>query len=421
VTLLTQMSMSERLASLTPEQRALLEKRMKEKGIDTTIVKQQPPPNELMQKVAASFGKGRAQSGSPVTRPRHTDKGMDFSVFFFSGDGSTSHTNKYHLLLESAKFADKHGFSAVWTPERHFEEFGGLYPNPSVLSAGLATITERVQIRAGSVAIPLHNPVRFCEEWSVVDNLSGGRVSVSLATGWHPNDFVLAPTRTRDYYNNRKDVMFESMDLIRRLWSGEPVRLPGLDDEEVEVKILPRPLQPELELWIASQGNTETFIKAGEAGAHLLTGMVNQPLEVLEEKIRLYREARAKNGFDPEAGKVSVMLHTCLGASNDSVKALVREPMQEYLKTFIRQQKDILADYDTFSEADQDAVVSFAFEHYFEDVTLFGTVDKCSGLIENLIDIGVTEVACLVDFGIDMETVMNSFEHLVELKDRYTK
>ena len=54
---------------------------------------------------------------------------MDFSLFFFS---SYQHQeeDKYSLLLESAKFADQHGFEAIWTPERHFNEFEGLYPEP---------------------------------------------------------------------------------------------------------------------------------------------------------------------------------------------------------------------------------------------------------------------------------------------------
>ena len=60
---------------------------------------------------------------------------MDFSLFYFDGDGSVAHPNKYRLLLESAKFADQNGFSAVWIPERHFHAFGGLYPNPSVVNA----------------------------------------------------------------------------------------------------------------------------------------------------------------------------------------------------------------------------------------------------------------------------------------------
>ena len=103
-------------------------------------------------------------------------RALDFSLFYFASDESAAGTHKYRLLLEGAKFADQNGFSAVWTPERHFHAFGGLYPNPSVTSAAIAAITRSIQIRAGSVVLPLHNPARVAEEWAVVDNLSNGRV-----------------------------------------------------------------------------------------------------------------------------------------------------------------------------------------------------------------------------------------------------
>ena len=41
--------------------------------------------------------------------------------------------------------------------------------------------------------LPLHNPIRVAEDWAVVDNLSGGRVGLSFASGWHVNDFALMP------------------------------------------------------------------------------------------------------------------------------------------------------------------------------------------------------------------------------------
>ncbi|MEO0353014.1 MAG: LLM class flavin-dependent oxidoreductase, partial [Cyanobacteria bacterium P01_A01_bin.15] len=78
---------------------------------------------------------------------------MKFSLFYFDGDGLNPQENPYKLLIESAKFADKNGFSAVWTPERHFHAFGGLYPNPAMTSAALAMVTENVQLRAGSVVL----------------------------------------------------------------------------------------------------------------------------------------------------------------------------------------------------------------------------------------------------------------------------
>ncbi|MEH6528301.1 MAG: LLM class flavin-dependent oxidoreductase, partial [Sneathiella sp.] len=122
------------------------------------------------------------------------DRKMDVGLFYFSSDAGPSETpNRYRLLMEGAKFADSHGFSSVWTPERHFHLFGGLYPNPSVTSAAVAAVTSNIAIRAGSIVLPLHNPVRVVEEWSVVDNLSGGRVGFSFASGWHANDFSLLP------------------------------------------------------------------------------------------------------------------------------------------------------------------------------------------------------------------------------------
>src|ERR1700752_1539216 len=122
-----------------------------------------------------------------VSRP------IEFSIMFFAASEETLKHDKYDLVLKAAQFADQHSFSSVWIPERHFATLGGLYPNPSVLHAALAVLTKRIQLRAGSVVLPLHNPIRVAEEWSVVDNLSNGRVGLSFASGWHARDFALQP------------------------------------------------------------------------------------------------------------------------------------------------------------------------------------------------------------------------------------
>jgi natural product biosynthesis luciferase-like monooxygenase protein len=115
--------------------------------------------------------------------------------------------------------------------ERHFHAFGGLYPNPSVMAAALSTITSRVALRCGSVVAPLHDSVRLAEEWSVVDNLSQGRVGLAFASGWNSNDFVLAPSR----FAERKQRMNEQLADFRRLWRGEPVRRVNGTGQEVDV------------------------------------------------------------------------------------------------------------------------------------------------------------------------------------------
>ena len=121
-------------------------------------------------------------------------KSPDFSLFFFAADAENPMEDfAYKLLIEASKFADANGFKAVWTPERHFGAFGGLYPNPAVTSAALAMVTENLHLRAGSVIPSFHNPLRLAEEWAVVDNLSNGRIGLSVAAGWHHDDFVSSP------------------------------------------------------------------------------------------------------------------------------------------------------------------------------------------------------------------------------------
>src|SRR5581483_5596004 len=148
-----------------------------------------------------------ASGGKTISRRK-----MDFGLFYFSGDEGENPQEKYRLLLEGARFADRAGFTAVWTPERHFHRFGGLYPNPSVTGAALAAVTEHLEIRAGSVVLPLHDPIRVSEEWAVVDNLSRGRAGISFASGWHSNDFVFAPGN----YAERRQVMLQRIEIFRK-------------------------------------------------------------------------------------------------------------------------------------------------------------------------------------------------------------
>jgi natural product biosynthesis luciferase-like monooxygenase protein len=137
---------------------------------------------------------------------------VELSLFFFGGD--SHHPDGYRLLLEAGRRADANGFTAAWVPERHFTRFGGLYGSASVSAAALAATTTRLAIRAGSVVVPLHHPLRVAEEWAMIDNISNGRVGIAAATGWHVNDFVLSP----DAYANRRDAVFEKLTLIQRLW-----------------------------------------------------------------------------------------------------------------------------------------------------------------------------------------------------------
>lgn len=345
---------------------------------------------------------------------------IDFSLFYFASDESEAAEEKYKLLFEGAHFADTHGFTAIWTPERHFHAFGGLYPNPVITSAALAKTTARIQIRAGSVVLPLHNPIRVAEEWSMVDNFSNGRVGLSFASGWHADDFVLAPAN----YAQRKALLVQAIDVVRKLWRGESVAFPGGAGNQVPVHILPRPLQSELPIWLTAAGNPETFQLAGELGTGLLTHLLGQNLAELAAKIALYRASWRQHGHGPGQGHVTLMLHAFMGDDLEQVREVVREPFRAYLRSSLDLMSNFVkslgkdVDIQDLTAEDMESVLSFAFERYFETSGLFGTPETCLALIEQLKAIEVDEIACLIDFGVDHAAVMASLQRIDALRQR---
>jgi natural product biosynthesis luciferase-like monooxygenase protein len=355
---------------------------------------------------------------------------IDFSLFYFAADAAEGGGGKYHLLLEGAKYADEHGFSAVWTPERHFHPFGGLYPNAALTGAAVAAVTRRIGIRAGSVVLPLHNPIRVAEEWSVVDNLSNGRVGLSFASGWHARDFVLQP----ENYKNRRELMASGIETVKALWRGEAVKAVGGDGQTVEVKTFPPPVQREPKMWVTASSHPDTFALAGRLGANVLTNLLVMKSEELVANIAVYRKAWIDAGHDG-AGVVTLMLHTFVGPDAAAVRSKVRGPFLDYLKTSTDLISKMRWELTAFAKGDDrqasaapqmnlgdldpeelDVIMEHAFERYFETAGLFGSPNSCLATIDKLKQFGVDEIACLIDFGVSAEDVLASLPYLDELR-----
>lgn len=352
-----------------------------------------------------------------IGMPSAGEKELDFGLFYFAAHDAEGAIDKYELLLQGARFADKNDLSAVWIPERHFHSFGDQFPNPSVAAAAVAVATQKVKIRSGSVVLPLHDVVRVAEEWSMVDHFSNGRIEMSFASGWHPNDFVLAP----DDYADRFQKMQDKLTLLLEVWRGKPLNRVNGAGKNVNVSIHPRPLQRILPIWITAAGSVKTFEYAGSIGANLLTHLLGQSDEDLKQKIEIYRRALADNGFDPASRKVAVMLHTYISDNYEKVKETVREPFKNYLRHSIDLVKPLAEEAGFDIDKDLELLVEFGFNRFFNTRGLFGTVDDCFTYSQRLAKLGVNEVACLIDFGVDNKLVLQQLPFIAELKQKMAR
>ncbi|MFD8671493.1 MupA/Atu3671 family FMN-dependent luciferase-like monooxygenase [Streptomyces seoulensis] len=359
-------------------------------------------------------------TGSPAATAAAPSAGtVDFSLYFFGdyphGDGPA----QYETLLAAAEFGDRNDFHALWMPERHFHSFGGLFPNPAVLAAALAARTSGIRLHAGSVVLPLHHPVRVAEEWAMVDNLSGGRAGLCVASGWHSGDFVLAP----EHFEDRRELMYTRLDEVRRLWSGEPHSGVSGEGDPVDVTLYPAPVQPRLPLSVAVLSSPASWERAAREDVGVVTNLMQQDVEDLASNIALYRRTRAECGLAPEEGRVTVLVHTYLREDGERARQDAYEPFKAYLRSSLSlfdnavRSLGVEVDLARTPADDVEFLLERAYDRYCATRALIGTPQDVRPVLDALVRAGANEVGCFVDFGLPAADMLAGLPHLAALKD----
>ena len=142
---------------------------------------------------------------------------------------------------------------------------------------------------------------------------------------------------------------------IRRLWRGESVRLSDGAGTEVDLRIYPLPAQRDLPIWITTGDDPELFRLAGEMAAGVLTPLLGQTIEELAAHLEIYREALGSAGHPLSAGHVA----------------------------------------------------------------LLGSCESVAPLVERLRNLGVDEIACLVDLGVEAQRVEAELPRIAALQRRF--
>ena len=117
-----------------------------------------------------------------------------------------------HLIDELERLR----FDSLWLSER----VSGAAPDPLVGLAFAAGRTARLKLGTSVLVLPGRNPVLLAKELATLDLLSGGRLLPAFGLG------VVNPAEQQAFgvaRGERAAVFDESLALIRRLWSGEPV------------------------------------------------------------------------------------------------------------------------------------------------------------------------------------------------------
>jgi alkanesulfonate monooxygenase SsuD/methylene tetrahydromethanopterin reductase-like flavin-dependent oxidoreductase (luciferase family) len=166
--------------------------------------------------------------------------------------------------------------------EHHGSEDGYL-PSPLILAPAIAARTQRLAMNL-ILILPFYEPVRLAEDMAVLDILSAGRASYTLALGYRPEEFDHFGLKLGD----RGRLVDEKIALLRRLLAGETVVEDGR-----RITVTPQPLTPGGPGLMWGGGTLAAARRAGRYGLGML-GNANTP--GMQEA---YEEACRKHGHEP--------------------------------------------------------------------------------------------------------------------------
>ena len=122
--------------------------------------------------------------------------------------------------------------------------------------AALAGATDRMRFGMNVASIALRDPLLTAKQLATIDVLSEGRLLPAFGIGSAVSrDYTATgtPTKARGRKAN------EALELVSRLWSEESVSFDGTFFKYDEASIAPRPVNPDIPLWIG--GSSEVAMK----------------------------------------------------------------------------------------------------------------------------------------------------------------
>ncbi len=253
---------------------------------------------------------------------------MELGIDSFASREHEAPVDALRHLLERIETADRVGLDVFGVGEHHRAEF--LDSAPSVILAAAATKTERIKLTSAVTVLSAADPVRVFQQFATLDLLSNGRAEMVVGRGSFTESFPLFGFDFGDY-----DALFaEKLDLLLQLraeeritWSGR--FRPALHNQAV----YPRPLQPEIPIWLGVGGTPESFVRAGMLGLPLMVAVIGGETHRFRRAVDLYRAAGAQAGHAPE--KLKVGLHS-LGYVAPTREEAVNDYFPGYAETFTR-------------------------------------------------------------------------------------
>ena len=265
-------------------------------------------------------------------------------------------------LIEYGIEMEQLGFDSVWVWDHILLGADPYFPILDSLSllTAVAARTSRIKVGTGILVLPLRNPVLLAKQLSTIDQISGGRLMLGTAAGWHKREFFAVGVP----HERRGKIMDRNLEILTRLFTEDSVTGQWDEFNLRDAIMFPKPVQkPRPPLLIG--GYVDVVLKrAATKGDGWLTYFYTPDS---------FREAWAKiSAFAEEAGRDPSELTSlnqlaiCVGPRDK-----VEKPMNEWLHSDWDISTGSLSTYDS---------------------AIMGTPEECAEQLQGHIEAGINEI-----------------------------
>src|SRR5436189_699133 len=131
------------------------------------------------------------------------------------------HRDPFWESFELARIAEESGFDTVTIGHHHF--MPGNQSDPLTFMMAVAARTSTLRVGTGIFQLPIHDPLRVAEQVATIDQLSGGRVSLGVGSGWWPLEYDAHGSN----YRQRGARMEEALEILKLVWTEENTSYDG--------------------------------------------------------------------------------------------------------------------------------------------------------------------------------------------------
>lgn len=229
--------------------------------------------------------------------PDRLTLGIFLPLRFYEGDMS--------VLAGQAELVssiDRLGFAAVWVRDiplfdPQFGDAGQVF-DPFTYLAFLAARTRNVALATGSIIFSLRHPIDLAKASATIDQLSGGRLVLGIASGDRPIEFPAYGLE----HARRGERFAQAVGYFRQLMAAGSLAVDSPLGQVSDAQMLPKPVAGAVPLIVTSSSGQSLDWIAEQADGWLTypdaTHTVRGP-QHLAEKIRAWRERIADGGFRP--------------------------------------------------------------------------------------------------------------------------